>query len=454
MTATGTDFGLRDSPQTHNPMIANITIRTLPDGEAGILETRVSAPVAGGTSPSVGVRVSGHVLAASGPIQRIEAVVHGHVLASGVPNEATADVATRFPVAPWAAHCGFSLLVDTLILHRSFDFGLRVVLSNGTVVNIASIGGERQSLTPAYVPRLQPLIVNSFGRTGTTLLMRMLAAHPQVILYDRPPYEIRGSKYWLHALRVLGTPTEARTQIGAAMQFHEDPRAAGGNPFYSSEFAAAQEVEAWSGSTYLTDLVAFCQRSIDDWYLATAAAQEQPTVPLVYFAEKHFPDLFPRLLRDLYPGAREIFLVRDFRDMIASMLAYNAKKGSGDFGRDRVDSDDAWLEYLRQNFTVLHSAWQDRGEPDSLIRYEELVRDPESVFTGLLPRLGLDGSPATVADMLTAAEAPELQGHGSSRSPAASIGRWRNDLSPEMQENIVERFGELLFGFGYESSGR
>jgi hypothetical protein len=431
-------------------MISNITIRTLPNGEAGISETRVITPVAGGTSRSAAVRVSGHVLAASGPIQRVEAVVHGHVLASGTPNEATPDVASRLPAAPWAAHCGFSLLVDTLILHRSFDFGLRVLLSDGTVVNIASIGGERHALTTAYSPRLQPLIVNSFGRTGTTLLMRMLAAHPQVIMYDRPPYEIRSSKYWLHALRVLGTPTDARSQIGAAMQFHEDPRAAGGNPFYSSEFAAAQEVEVWSGSTYLEDLVAFCQRSIDDWYLATAAAQNQPTAPLVFFAEKHFPDLFPRLLRDLYPGAREIFLVRDFRDMIASMLAYNAKKGSGDFGRDRVDSDEAWLDYLRQNFTVLHFAWQDRGEPDSLIRYEELVRYPGSVLTGLLTRLGLDASPATVADLLAVAEAPELQGHGSSRSPAASIGRWQQDLSPEMPARIAERFSGLLQDFGYE----
>lgn len=431
-----------------SPMISNITVRTLPDGEAGILEARVDAPVRGGTSQSVALRVSGHVLAAA-PIQRVEAVIHGHILASGVPNKATPDVAFRHPSLPWAAQCGFSLLVDTLILHRTFEFALRIVLADGTIVNFASIAGVRQALVPFAPPRLQPLIVNSFGRTGTTLLMRMLAAHPQVIVYDRPPYEIRGSKYWLHALRVLGTPTDGRTQIGAAMQFHEDPRAAGGNPFYSSEFAAAEEVEAWSGSTYLANLVTFCQRSIDEWYLATAAAQNHPTAPLVFFAEKHFPDLFPRLLRDLYPGAREIFLVRDFRDMVASMLAYNAKKGSGDFGRDRVESDEAWLEYLRQNFAVLHTTWQQRDEPDSLIRYEDLVRDPDPVLARLLHRLGLDASPGVVSALLATTQAPELQGHGSSHSPAASIGRWRLDLSPEMQVNLNRVFSDLLEAFGY-----
>ena len=435
-------------------MISNIVIRLLPGGEAGIREVHLSSPLAGGMSESSAIRVSGHVLAIAEKIQRVEAVVHGHNLASVTPDIATPDVALRFPEEPQAARCGFSLLVDTVILHRAFEFALRVVLASGTVVTVAVISGERQPFDTGYLPRLQPLIVNSFGRTGTTLLMRMLANHPQVVVYDRPPYEIRGSKYWMHALRVLGTPADGTSQIGAAMQFHEDARAAGGNPFYSSEFAAMPHVEAWSGSTYLTDLLAFCQRSIDAWYLATATAQNIPTSPLVFFAEKHFPDLFPRLLRDLYPGAREIFLVRDFRDMIASMLAYNAKKGSGDFGRDRVDSDDAWLDYLQQNFSVLHAAWRDRGEPGSLIRYEDLIRDPQVVLTGLLERLGLDAAPATVAQLLAATHAPELQGHGSSRSPDASIGRWRQDLSSEMQDRILERFSKLLQEFEYESTSR
>jgi hypothetical protein len=431
-------------------MLSNLRIRTLPDGEAGILHVRLTSPVDGGTSRSAGLRVSGQVLAAAAPVQRIEAAINGHVLASCVPDQATPHVAASHPAIPWAGQCGFSLLVDTLILHRSFDFVLRAIFRDGTVINVAAITGERQALHSGYTPRLRPLIINSFGRTGTTLLMRTLAVHPQVIVYERPPYEIRGSKYWMHALRVLGSPADGTTQLGAAMQFHEDPHAAGGNPFYSTRFAAADEVEAWSGSNYLANLLAFCQRSIDGWYQVTAAAQKKPEAPLVFFAEKHFPDLYPRLLRDIYPGAREIFLVRDFRDMIASMLAYNAKKGAGDFGRDRVGSDEAWLGYLRQNFAVLRSAWQERGEAGSLVRYEDLVRDPASVLTDLLENLGLDASQEMVDSLLPATAAPELQGHGSSSSPAASIGRWRRDLSPTMQHLVAERFAGLLETFGYE----
>jgi hypothetical protein len=419
--------------------------------QEGLLEAIIDTPVEGGTSDAWAVRVRGHALAAAGPVQEIAAVVPGLVVASGRPELPSPEVAARHPDLPWAAECGFTLLVNTLILRRNFEFHLRATLADGSRANVVLISGQRRPLETRYAPRLQPLLVNSFGRTGTTLVMRMLAAHPAVVAYDRPPYEARGGKYWLHVLKTLAAPTDARKRVGAPMEFHLETQAAGGNPFYSAAFAAWPEVEAWSGSTYVTELAAFCQRSIDGWYLATAVAQGQAIEPLMYFAEKHFPDAYPRLMRDLYPDARELFLVRDFRDMVASMQAYNARQGSGSFGRDKAGSDEAWLAYLHQNFLVLRAAWRDRGEPGSLVRYEDLVPDPATTLPPLLTFLGLDAAPETVACLIAAADAPELRGHGTSGSPEASIGRWRNDLSPELRLAVEETFGDLLREFGYQA---
>jgi hypothetical protein len=416
----------------------------------GLLEATIDTPVEGGTSAAWAVRVSGHVLAAGGPVQEVVAVVPGLVLATAVTGLPTPEVAARHPGLPWAAACGFTLLVNSLILRQHFEFHLRVTLANGSRVKVVLISGERRRLETAYTPRLQPLLVNSFGRTGTTLLMRMLSAHPGVVVYNRPPYEARGGKYWTHVLKTLASPTDARKRVGAPTEFHLEPLAAGGNPFYSAAFAAWPEVEAWSGSTYITDLAAFCQRSIDGWYLATAAAQGQAIAPLVYFAEKHFSDAYPQLMRELYPKARELFLVRDFRDMVASMLAYNARKGFGDFGRALVESDEAWLNYLHKTFLVLRAAWRDRGERGSLVRYEDLVRDPATTLPPLLNLLGLEATPETVTHLLAAADAPELRGHATAGSPSGSIGRWRHDLPPAMQAAVEETFGELLQEFGYE----
>jgi hypothetical protein len=62
----------------------------------------------------------------------------------------------------------------------------------------------------------------------------------------------------------------------------------------------------------------------------------------------------------------------------------------------------------------------------------------------------LDAAPETVARLIAAADAPELRGHGTAGSPESSIGRWRNDLSPELRSAVEEMFGDLLSDFGYE----
>jgi hypothetical protein len=155
-------------------------------------------------------------------------------------------------------------------------------------------------------------------------------------------------------------------------------------------------------------------------------------------------------MRELYPEARELFLVRDFRDMVASMLAYNARKGFGDFGRNLVESDEAWLDYLHKTFLVLHAAWRDRGEPGSLVRYEDLVLDPAATLPSLLNLLGLEATPETVTHLLAAADAPELRGHATAGSPSGSIGRWRHDLPPGLRGAVEETFGDLLQEFGYQ----
>ncbi|MFT4038230.1 MAG: sulfotransferase [Thermomicrobiales bacterium] len=411
----------------------------------------IESPESGDTSAAWGIRVSGHVLGASSPVDRVEAAVTGHVLAHQQPHLPTPDVAMRHPGTPGSDACGFSLLADTASLRENFTITIRAVLADGPVVPFATVTGIRRAIASGYQPRLRPLLLNSFGRTGTTLLMRLLSAHPGVICYDLPPYEIRGGKYWTHLLRVLGAPADNSRQIGSPMDFQSELYAASGNPFYASDFAASSGVESWSGSRYVEQLAAFCQRSTDGWYGAVATAQGKDPAPLVYFAEKHFPDVYPRLIRSVYPQAHELFLVRDFRDMISSMLAYNARKGMGDFGRLRVASDEAWLDFMHELFVIMLAAYRERGEPGSLIHYEALISDPAAVLVPLLTRLGLDASPPTLAAMLAVIDAPELRGHGSSASAEASVGRWRRDLTPEMQAMIEAKFGDLLEAFGYST---
>ena len=60
-------------------------------------------------------------------------------------------------------------------------------------------------------------------------------------------------------------------------------------------------------------------------------------------------------LAELYPDSREVFLVRDFRDMVSSILAFNAKRGARGFGRAAAETDAGYV-----------TAWSDGGYTTNL----------------------------------------------------------------------------------------
>src|SRR5580658_9652862 len=88
------------------------------------------------------------------------------------------------------------------------------------------------------------------------------------------------------------------------------------------------------------------------------------------------------------------------------------------------------------------------ADPNSIvIRYEDLVRDPVKTRLALSDFLDLD--------LLTHAAADAIpDSHRTTRDPAASIGRWRNDLAPEQVEACEAAFGFFMREFDYEQGDR
>jgi hypothetical protein len=280
--------------------------------------------------------------------------------------------------------------------------------------------------------------------------MRLLAEHPGVITYRAYPYEVRPAKYWLHFFRTLsGRPNPAKV-VGQPHEFHLETLAVGANPFRAPAFEAIPALETWAGSTYVERLAAFCQQSIDEWYGTVAVAQGEPAA--VYFAEKQFPDHFPRLAWSLYPGGRELILVRDFRDMLTSMLAYNEKRGFVDFGRVRYANDETWVRAVGRGVNELARAWKRRSGRAHLVRYEDLVTQPAATLTRIFEYLDLDASETLVHRIVqdTTDDPSELKKHQTTRDPTASIGRWRDDLSPALRTAANDAFRRGLTTFGYD----
>lgn len=415
-----------------------------------LLAAGIEEPANGGSVDSHLLTVRGWVVGKAGPVAAVEAVAEGWHLAAAPVGLPTPDLPAQVgDGGPWAGTAGFSLTFDTLGLGPEFEVRVRATADGAPVARIGVVRGRRRPLAPPQPSRLRALLLTSIGRTGTTLLARLLAAHPAIVAYRRHPYEARAAKYWLHLLKTLARPPDPAGRPGQPNAFHLEP-AIGGNPFAAPAFAPYPEAAAWAGGPYLEAAAGFCRAAIDGWYGAVATAQGQAAP--VYWLEKSFPDEYAALARELYPAGKEIVLVRDFRDMWASMRAFNARRGFGDFGRERAGSDEAWLAELRRGADRLAATVQARGESARLVRYEDLLADAAGVLVGLLDYLDFDRSPATIAAMVAgaAADLPELQTHRTSATVAASVGRWRRDLPPALQTQAAAAFADVLPVFGYD----
>jgi hypothetical protein len=109
----------------------------------------------------------------------------------------------------------------------------------------------------------------------------------------------------------------------------------------------------------------------------------------------------------------------------------------------------------------LQRSWQARSDRAHLVRYEDLVLEPNETLTSMLDYLELDSSPGTVNEVLARGseevltlpgfsyEASEIAAHRTLPDPKATIGRWRSDGDGSLRALAEEVFGEALREFGY-----
>ena len=102
--------------------------------------------------------------------------------------------------------------------------------------------------------------------------------------------------------------------------------------------------------------------------------------------------------------------------------------------------------------TLLRDTLNAPHRPVAVLRYEELVADPAGALRGLLQGLGLDAADAVIAGMLESPATENLVFHRTTASPAASVGRWKSDLSPELRAACRTHLDPLLKALGYPAT--
>jgi hypothetical protein len=150
---------------------------------------------------------------------------------------------------------------------------------------------------------------------------------------------------------------------------------------------------------------------------------------------------------------KEIVLVRDFRDLICSVFAFNEKRGTVDFGRDGFESDAEYVRYVGLRAKQLLDAAKSRRGRAELVRYEDLATDPEGTLRRILRYLVLDDDPAIVQAIVRAAlDHPATAQHRTSSSVDESIGRWKSDLPKSLHPVVDKSLSPVLAELGYAVS--
>ena len=297
-------------------------------------------------------------------------------------------------------------------------------------------------------------------RTGSTWLLAMLV-HPWILAPFSPAGITRplGGKrdrlpdvvaldetYLLHHL----TP---RQPMYAEPETPPEPselllgHARVGQPayFFSEDFAAA-----WKPEARRLILARFWSQ------VQVACAEHSLRDPLVMIKEPNGSH-GAEVLMSLLPRSRLLFVVRDGRDVVDSMLDAReswAKVTSAGWA-DRMlavrRSSWEWVNYT----TAVQRAYDNHApELRCKVRYEDLRSTPVEALKPVLDWLGLAQGEAELRDAVEANAFENLpgfsKGSGKPRR-AATPGLWRENLSPSEQDAMQEIMGTKLAELGYES---
>jgi hypothetical protein len=197
---------------------------------------------------------------------------------------------------------------------------------------------------------------------------------------------------------------------------------------------------------------------------ARAAGLEVPGLPLLVIKEvngSHAADL----VMSLFPRSKMIFMLRDGRDVVDSLLDANSEGGwltRTGLGRGGFETDDDRLEWVRETcrtwvarINVCSHAYEEHDPAlRQRIRYEDLLADPQGVLAQLTQWLGLPHDEPRIREIVARhsfAEVPEQRKGPGRRWRAASPGQWRQSLTPAERELVGEIMGTRLAELGYES---
>ena len=232
------------------------------------------------------------------------------------------------------------MLVRALELEPSFSVEVVARLADGSSCPLARVGGVREPLATPRRPELNPLMVNTIGRSGSNWLAWLLSCHRTIVAFS-PSSRSRGSP-------PTGPPCcsrwRARRATCASSDTGRSTRNAGGWTAPTSSRLR---------STRMAELARQRRRRVARRPLPVAhrgllppsspaqrEARRRATSSRSSCPTRPARTCSPRCT----PARREVILVRDFRDMLCSVIAFNEKRGYRSLRQSDAESDAEYVE--------------------------------------------------------------------------------------------------------------
>ena len=261
-----------------------------------------------------------------------------------------------------------------------------------------------------------PIFVGGCPRSGTTLLRAILDSHPAIACGPE-----------LRAFPALASVSaDMRSIMGATLGAH-----------YS---LSAERLDA-----IFADLMRSFVEPLRVKSGKSRVAEKTPANAL------HFGEL-----ARLFPDAHFVQVVRDGRDVVASLLGMDWRDEGGarlPITGDAGAAARAWVAHVRSG-----RAAGVAGARYLELRYERLVEAPEATLRPLFAFLG-----EAWADDVLAFSRTDRRSEGANETSAArisepidraAVGRWRLDLSVAAKEAVRREAGPLLVELGYAADDR